>query len=108
MHNCLSLGFRIAHFDGGLVLNVSCRLHSLAGGTGLICFLYGGIDRYLCGARVQALDDTQLEGSLSDPRPLVLTEEVLHQRATASLSPIPELSGLTTGASVGVMGCATD
>jgi hypothetical protein len=63
MHNCLSLGFRIAHFHGGLVLNVSCRLRTVAGGTGLARFLYGGIDRYHCAVRVQAVDDTKVEGS---------------------------------------------
>ena len=63
MHSCLSLGFRIAHFHGGLVLNVSYRLHTVAGGTGLIYFLYGGIDRYHCGVGVQAIDDTKVEGS---------------------------------------------
>jgi len=57
----LFLGFQIAHFQGGLVLNVSYSLDTITGGTGLICFLYGGIDRYHCGVRVQALDDTEVE-----------------------------------------------
>jgi hypothetical protein len=57
----LFLGFRIARFHGGLVLYVSYRLDTVTGGTGLICFLYGGIGRYHWGVRVQALDDTKVE-----------------------------------------------
>jgi hypothetical protein len=58
----LSPGFQIAHFHAGLVLNVSCKLDTVAGGTGLTRFLYGETDRYHCGVRVQALDDTKVVG----------------------------------------------
>lgn len=59
----LFLGFQIAHFHGGLVLNVSCRLGTVTGGMGLTRFLYGEIDRYHCVVRLQALDDAKVEGS---------------------------------------------
>lgn len=58
----LFLGLQIGHFHGGLILNVSYRLDTVAGGTVLVRFLYGRIHRYHYGVMVQAVYDIKIGG----------------------------------------------
>jgi hypothetical protein len=58
----LFLAFQIGHFHGGLILNVSYRLDTVAGGTVLVRFLYGRIHRYHYGVMVQAVYDIKIGG----------------------------------------------